>query len=387
MERPIAISKVFADIFGKEPTVVRSPLPIRLLGEHGSFNDGWLLTTTVNKWVRVAVSKREDPGIQLFSVQHLEKIEVPPTELIELPVTSWARPVFAVICSFHKKGHIIQGLNIMIDTGEAIAAMNPAIALESALYFALKELFSLQLSTQDLISFARVEFDPDFYTCFFGRAGYALQLDARNQSHEYIPMRFGDCTLVLFTTANGPCIPNELYRKRKEECLVVIKQLHKTNPAIRTLRDISLPLLYSHIYDAAMRMHTAFIIRENARVVAASVNLKVGNIKSFGQKLYESADGLMTEYEMNCREADWIIDELGWSEQVVGARAMTSVSGNGVISVIRTAELDKMTISVGEAFEKYWGKKLTTRPLITTQGTELVKDTLNQSELQGRYTL
>jgi len=374
------IQKIFTDIFNADPIVVRSPLPMRLMGEYNLYNDGWLLTTTLSKFVEVAVSKREDAGIELFSVQHLEKIALSPSDLIHIPKASWAKALFAVIYQLHLAGHNPQGLNIMIDTSQLEEGIPFDAALESALYIAINELFNLRLSSRALLAIGTDPFDPDFYSCLFGKKGYALKLDARNQSHDYIPLRMEDYSPVLCIMGNRACIPANIYRNRYCACEDVLFQLKKVDGTIKSVRDVELPLLFSHITNTEIRRRAAFIIRENTRVIAASTNLQAGNLKAFGQKLSESDDGLMAEYEIGSTEADWLVDELGWSEQVVGARRLTVPYRNAAIAFVRTSRLEETNFNLAKAFEKQFGKKLNMYPVLTAHGAERVQlnDRINE---------
>ena len=383
-ENPVL--KIFYDIFCAEPLVVRSPLPVRLLGEYNPYNDGWILSTTVNKYVTVAAGRRDDSSIQLFSVQHLEKIEVAPTDLIDVNKTGWAKVILTVLNHIHRAGYAIPGVNIMIDTTGITEGLAYTTALEAALYIALNDLFHLQLSNASLGSLARETFDSDFHICLFGKRGYALKLDTRSFTHEYIPLRLTDYSLVSFIMANRSSVSVQVYRDRLCACEEVLFHLKKTDNQIQTLRDCSLPLVYSYILNADIRRRAAFIVRENTRVVAASTNLQAGNFKAFGQRLSESDDGLIAEYEIGSPEPDWLMDELGWNENVAGSRRLTGTFRNAAFSLIRAGKLEEITNNLAKAFENTWNKKLMVEVLMTAPGTELLKaDPDRTAESNNRF--
>ena len=145
-------------------------------------------------------------------------------------------------------------------------------------------------------------------------------------------------------------------------------------------------LVYSHIIDADIRRRAAFIIRENTRVVAASTNLQPGNFKAFGQKLSESDDGLIAEYEIGSLEPDWVMDEQGWNENVAGSRRLTGGFRSAAFSMIRAGKPEEITINLAKAFENTWNKKLMVEILMTAPGTELLKaDTDRTTETNNRF--
>ena len=64
------IKKQFKTHFEGEPLVVRSPGRVNIIGEHTDYNEGFVLPAAVDKAVWVAVAKRNDGQIGLFSVSY-----------------------------------------------------------------------------------------------------------------------------------------------------------------------------------------------------------------------------------------------------------------------------------------------------------------------------
>jgi galactokinase len=358
------IQKIFTDIFNANPIVVRSALPMRLLGEYNPYNDGWLLNTTVNKFVEVAVSKRADASIELFSVQQLEKIELGANALIDIHKPGWANTVLTVLARIFPAGLPIPGLNIMIDTGGITGGIAYTTALEAALYTALNELGPALMGGKT--------FDPDFHSCLFGKRGYAMKLDIRSFTHEYIPFRMTEFSLIRFIMGNRSPVSASVYRDRLCACEEVVWHLKKTDTRIHSLRDCTLPQVYAQVKDPHARRRAAFIIRENTRVIAAATNLQVGNYKAFGQKLSESDDGLMKEYEIGSPQPDWLTDELGWNENVAGTRRLTGAFSNAAFSMIRCAKQEEIMTKLVDSFTQAWNKKLIAEILATAPGIERV---------------
>ena len=74
--------------------VVRSPGRINLIGEHTDYNNGFVLPAEIDKAVYVAIEKRSDGKLSLFSVDFNESVEVELTAIRPKPASSasiWSR--------------------------------------------------------------------------------------------------------------------------------------------------------------------------------------------------------------------------------------------------------------------------------------------------------
>ena len=67
--------KKFNDLYGQTPTLFRSPGRVNIIGEHTDYNEGFVLPAAIDKGVYIAVSKREDDLIKLYSQEFNEFYE------------------------------------------------------------------------------------------------------------------------------------------------------------------------------------------------------------------------------------------------------------------------------------------------------------------------
>ena len=61
------IHAVFKEVFAGEATAFRSPGRINIIGEHTDYNEGFVLPAAIDKSIYVAISKRTDKQVKLFS--------------------------------------------------------------------------------------------------------------------------------------------------------------------------------------------------------------------------------------------------------------------------------------------------------------------------------
>src|SRR5438270_4472424 len=64
----------FQSLFGRSPTVIaQAPGRVNLIGEHTDYNGGFVLPTNIPQRTEVAVSKRSDREVHLYSLNFAEK--------------------------------------------------------------------------------------------------------------------------------------------------------------------------------------------------------------------------------------------------------------------------------------------------------------------------
>ena len=61
-------AKQFKEIFREEPTLVRSPGRVNLIGEHTDYNLGYVLPASIEKAIYVAIAPRNDDQCKIISL-------------------------------------------------------------------------------------------------------------------------------------------------------------------------------------------------------------------------------------------------------------------------------------------------------------------------------
>ena len=60
--------------------------------------------------------------------------------------------------------------------------------------------------------------------------------------------------------------------------------------------------------DEVVYRRCKYIVEENQRLLSACEALQNGDLKTLGEKMYGSHDGLSKEYEVSCKELDFFND-------------------------------------------------------------------------------
>lgn len=376
------MNTIIENIVGTDYLSVRAPGRINLIGEHTDYNNGFVLPAAINKYVQVHISKRSDDQISLYASQFDEQLEFSVSG-ISPQKKHWSNYVLGIVDQLLQKHLSITGFNMFIEGDVPVGAgMSSSAAMECAVLLALDQLFALQLSRFSMPfiaqaaehKFAGVKcgiMDP--YASIFGKKGIALKLDCAMHTHSYVPLHLQGYKMVLLNTNVKHSLASSAYNQRREECEAVVEKVQKHNDNIRSLRDITLPILYDFVDDPTLRKRAAYVIRENARLQSACVDLQIGDLEAFGKKMTETHKGLRDDYEVSCPELDWLVDAALAEPGVLGARMMGGGFGGCTINIIKDEMIEPLWEKLAPAYEKAMGRKLTAYIAETSDGASPIK--------------
>ena len=85
--------------------------------------------------------------------------------------------------------------------------------------------------------------------------------------------------------------------------------------------------------------------------------------------MFRSHRGLQHEYEVSCRELDWLVDAVRDNPIVAGARMMGGGFGGCTINIIKVGRIEELLNIISSNYEKEMGKKLSHYEAQTSDGT------------------
>jgi galactokinase len=113
-------------------------------------------------------------------------------------------------------------------------------------------------------------------------------------------------------------------------------------------------------------------VEEKERLLTGCEDLKRGDLKSLGKKMFETHDGLSKEYEVSCEELDFLVDAVRNNPDVVGARMMGGGFGGCTINIVKEEAIDDLVDQLEESYQKAMGKELTAYIAQIEEGTSLL---------------
>lgn len=378
------ISAIFREKFGADAEfLAQSPGRINLIGEHTDYNDGFVLPAAIDKYAKVAVGKRSDGLVHLYSAQYGSEHRVELAAIGAIP-QSWTNYILGVADELMKAGHRLSGFNLALEGDVPVGAgLSSSASVECAVCFALSRLFNLQLSRFEIAKIAQKAEHGfpgvqcgimDQFASVFGKKDAALKLDCRTLEYEEVPLALNGHVLLLLNTNVHHALSSSAYNTRREECMAGAAAVAKHVAGVRNLRDVTLAMLEEYVHDPLILKRCRYVIQESARVFEAVEQLRSGSIAGLGRLMYKSHDGLSKEYEVSCPELDFLVDAVRNDPAVAGARMMGGGFGGCTINIVREEAVPALRERVARQYRSEMGRELSAYVATTAQGTGPLTD-------------
>ncbi len=373
------VKKRFKDQFETKPLVVFSPGRINLIGEHTDYNDGFAFPAAINKGIAVAIGKCQSSLSTVYALNKEENYEFSIDNLKPLKDGGWRNYVLGVVAELQLIGKHIGNFNSVI-AGDIPggAGMSSSAALENSFVFGLNELFNLGLTKNEMIlisqkaehNYAGVKCGiMDQYASMFGVKNSALLLDCRTVESETYKIDFKEYKLMLINSNVKHDLSESAYNDRREVCEKVSKILQ-----VKALRDASKEDLNRVKEDITEEDYqkVLYVINENNRVKLFSEAIKDDDIKTLGDLLYQSHEGLSNNYKVSCAELDFLVSQAKKNPYVIGARMMGGGFGGCTINLVLKSEYKAFKKDISEKFRKAFNKECSVYSVKLSKGTDIV---------------
>lgn len=385
------LTEKFKEHFNENPTLlVRAPGRINLIGEHTDYNNGFVLPAAIDKAIYFAISPRNDRKCILYAFDLDDSYEFS-LDNLQKSEKGWANFLIGVLAEIIAKDKQINiGFNVVFGGDVPLGAgLSSSAAVESGIGFALNELFDLGLSKLDLALIAQQAEHKyagvncgimDMFASIHGKVNSVIKLDCQDLSFEYFPFNFPNYTLVLCNTGVKHNLGDSEYNQRRAECEEGIRLIQNAFPQVESLRDVTIPMLRSQAdkLSEVVYRRCKYIVEEIERVTIACEALENGDLTTFGQKMYETHEGLSKEYEVSCPELDFLVEQTLNFEAVVGARMMGGGFGGCTINLIKSDVVDAFVNSLTLAYKNTFDKELLSYKVKITNGVEEIQEVLEK---------
>jgi galactokinase len=151
-----------------------------------------------------------------------------------------------------------------------------------------------------------------------------------------------------------------------------VKEHH---PEVTALRDADMNMLNEYVLpkDEIIYKRCKYVVEEIDRLLRGSDDLERGDIKALGQKMFRTHEGLSKEYEVSCKELDFLVEAVKDNEAVIGARMMGGGFGGCTINIIKEEAINDLKEKLSKEYTKAMGLELTTYIAQIENGTERIK--------------
>jgi galactokinase len=323
--------------FGPDAVTAFGPGRVNLIGEHTDYNDGLCLPFAIARGVTVRVEPLEGERVQARAADLGEDDDfdaaAPPRD-----GEGWRAFVRGTVGELLAAGHAIGGtrLDIAGDLPRG-GGLSSSAALSTALALALLALSDEPEGDRRELArlCSRVENDwvgaqtglLDQLAALFGQEGHALRLDCRDLSLEPVELDLRGWTLAVAPSGHEHVHAASGYNDRRAECRAACEAL-----GIGSLRDAP-PDAPDHLPEPLNR-RVRHVLTENARVEAAVVALRDGDLEKLGALLDASHASLRDDYEVSVDAVERTVARLK-DAGAAGARIVGGGFGGSVLALFR----------------------------------------------------
>ena len=100
--------------------------------------------------------------------------------------------------------------------------------------------------------------------------------------------------------------------------------------------------------------------------------LEKNDIASMGECMFETHEGLSKQYEVSCKELDFLVDYVKDKPEVLGARMMGGGFGGCTINLVEENHIDRLTRDIKTAYETAMNLPLDFYIASIENGTEIL---------------
>jgi galactokinase len=377
------LKEKFKSLFHTEPLLVRSPGRVNIIGEHTDYNEGFVLPAAIDKAIYIAIAKRTDNIISLYAQDYQQSHEVT-TSSVAPSNKHWPNYILGVVDQLQKEGHIIGGFNLVIDGDVPLGAgLSSSAAVECATAFALNELFALRMEKIEMVkagqkaehTFAGVLSGiMDQFASMFGKKDHAINLDCRSLEYEYVPLRLDGYKILLLNTNVKHSLSSSEYNTRRKQCEQGVAWIKEHHPEVNSLRDATIQMLQQYVQpkDELIFRRCKYVVEENTRLLDGCEDLKRGKLESLGKKMFRTHEGLSKEYEVSCKELNYLVDYVKNNPSVVGARMMGGGFGGCTINLVKEEAIDALVKQVSKDYQEAMNLELSAYIAVIEDGTSIV---------------
>jgi galactokinase len=361
------IEKKFKEVFNETPLIVRSPGRVNLIGEHTDYNMGFVLPAAIDKSIYFATSPRTDNICYLNSFDLNDTVQMAVSS-INHQRKNWANYLLGVVDQIQKLGHNIKGFNCVFGGDIPIGAgLSSSAAIEAGLAFSLNYIFELGIEKLELVKLAQRSENEfvgvncgimDQYINIFGSAKKVLKIDCRTLGYEYHPFENEELKIVLCNTMVSHSLASSEYNTRRAQCEDGVRILQQYHSHIKSLRDVEWDIIKLHELEFPPKVwdRCKYVIEENERLLKGCEDLDRDDFVSFGNRMYQSHEGLRDLYEVSCPELDFLVDAASKQNGVLGSRMMGGGFGGCTINLVQDSFVNDFENAIISSYKSRYNK-------------------------------
>ncbi len=350
--------------------IASAPARINIIGEHIDYNGGYVFPAAIDRYLYVAIRKRNDNKIFYKDLFYHDAYEFDINDEFEYNKEyHYGNYLNGILTVMKRRGYKFPcGFEMMIASNiPSAGGISSSSALECGFAWAVSELYGFNIDRKEIAlmgqqsehEFMNVNCGiMDQYVISTAKANTAELLDCAKIEHEYVPLNLGDYKFVVMNTKKKRELADTKYNERRAECekgLEMLKAAGVDVPNLCSLTVEQFEANKSAITDETILKRVRHVVTENKRVLDAVEALKKDDLETLGKLLYESHESLKNDYEVSCEELDTLVSMASEMDGCIGARMTGAGFGGCAIALVKANRADAFMGKMNVAYTKAIG--------------------------------
>jgi galactokinase len=360
-----ALELEFRKLYCQAPTAwFRAPGRVDLMGSHTDYNDGHVLTMTVDRDTWIVIRPRTDRRVRIASLNLAGTAEFSFDAIHHDPDVPWTDYVRGAAKVLQDDGVDLAGFDgLLHSTVPFGSGLSSSAAIETAVLLAFGAVSGVEFEPIELALLGqRVENEfvgvgcgiLDQYTSVLGKAGHALLLDCRDLCSHPVEIA-PDVAVVICDTRAPRQLTDGVYDERRVQCEAGAAHISQYDSRVKALRDVDLELFEEHEAElpADVAKRSRFIIEEDRRVLELAKALPVGDPQVLGPMFDASFAGAMDLFEIGAPSMLAIHDAMTGAPGLIARRQAGAGFGGCLVALVEREAVDDFQAHVQATYFDY----------------------------------
>jgi galacturonokinase len=347
--------------------VIASPYRICPLGAHIDHQGGSVLGMTINACTLMAFYPGEDSIVRVRSKNYPGKVTFDLREIPESVGTFWGIYPWAAAMALQEKFVIEKGLVGLVDGMLPGCGLSSSASVLLAYLHGFAEANSLDIKPWEYVHLTRTAENKyiglnngilDQSSIVFGRRGYLLHIDTKDEEIVRLPDRLGEKHYRIIVAYSGYSreLTTSGYNSRVDECRQAAEQLSEMAGRVpaKLLSDVDFKEYrrYGNNLEPPVDRRAKHFFNESQRVLDGVAAWEDGSIEKFGQLMIESCNSSIDQYECGVQAICDLQQVVSSANGVLGSRFMGGGFGGCVVGFVKPSHAGEAIENIKLSYQK-----------------------------------
>jgi len=359
---------VFGHVANEKVHVIRAPGRVNLIGEHTDYNDGFVFPMAIEPQVLLVCRARSDGKVRLAStVYPNELVEFSLQHKIEKASPAWGNYGRGVAAQLIAAGIPLVGMDALLaNTLPVGGGLSSSAAIEVATSLGLLTISGGKMdATRLALLCQKAEHEYAGVPCGImdqtivasARPGHTMLLDCRDNSKTFVQLNSQELRVAIVNTMVHHELSGGEYAQRRRQCEEGVAYFKKDNAKIKALRDVTaaqVDAARSALSDLVYR-RCRHVVGENNRTQEAAKVLAAQRYERFGELMVQSHNSLRDDYEVSCKELDFLAEQAMTIKGVYGARMTGGGFGGCIVALVQPRAVEPLSEHLHKTYTAKFG--------------------------------